>query len=165
MVLWVIPNPEVTSILQSEIDRLAGLHQTTSFLPHITAARLPAKTSDEIVKALNVIAQKINTHSMSFGEIRFSSNPYQKMVIELEDSPFFSELSQAVDLVFEEPCSKNEFHCSLMYGYGSTNLLQQEKQKTLDQLPEEWFAHELAVVSLNGEPDKWRVIHQKKFIK
>ncbi|MEX2455982.1 MAG: hypothetical protein WD381_01655 [Balneolaceae bacterium] len=164
--LWVIPNPEVTSILQSEIGRLAKLHQTTSFLPHITAARLPVKTPDETetIKTVDKVSQRIQNHSISIGEIKLSSKPYQKMVIALGDSLFFSELGMAIDSAFQEPCSKKEFHCSLMYGYTSNDVLGNEKQKVLDRLPEEWFAHELAVVLLNGGPDEWKIVHQKKLM-
>lgn len=88
LALWIIPNPEVLSILQSEIDRLAELHQAIPFPPHITAARLPVRTPDEIVKMIDEVSQRIHSHSISIGEIRLSSNPYQNMVIDLEDSPF-----------------------------------------------------------------------------
>lgn len=165
MALWVIPNPEVTTELQLEIDRLAELHQAVSFLPHITAARLPAKTPDELVNLIENVSQRIKSHSISIERVRFSSKPYQKMVIQLKVSSFFEELSQAIDTVFQEPCSKNEFHCSLLYGYTPNHLLENEKQEILERLPDEWFARELAVILMNGGPDEWRIIHRKKLTK
>ncbi len=162
MALWVIPNPEVTSVLQAEIVRLAKLHQATSFLPHITAARLPESTPYEISKLIDEVSQRIKNHSIFIERIRFSSKPYQKMVIQLEESSFFKELGQAIDTVFQEPISKNEFHSSLMYGYTSKHLLENEKLEILDRLPDEWFAYELVVVLLNGGPNEWRIIHRKK---
>ncbi len=151
-------------VLQDEIDRLSKLHQATSFLPHITAARLPVKTPDEIVKALDEITERVNNHTISFGNIELGSKPYQKMVVDLNYTRFFSELSEAVDSAFQEPCSKNEFHCSLMYGYTPDNLLENEKIKISERLPEGCIAYELAVVRLNGGPDEWRILHQKKMM-
>lgn len=83
------------------------------------------------------------------------------MVVELNNTPFLSELSDAVDLAFQNPCSKNEFHCSLMYGYTPTSKLKGEKTDIMEHLPDECFAYELAVVLLNGGPDEWSVIHRK----
>lgn len=87
------------------------------------------------------------------------------MVIDLEESSFFSEMSHALDFVFQESISKNEFHCSLLYGYTPNHLLENEKKEILGRLPDEWFAHELAVVLLDGGPDDWRIIHRKKLKK
>jgi len=152
-------------MLQSEIDRLSERHQTQSFLPHITAARLPVKTLDEIVLALDGIAQQMSNYTISFGELKLSSNPYQNMVIHLNYTPFLSELSEAVDRAFQEPCSKNEFHCSLLYGYTSISKLKGEKSAIEKRLPDNCFAYELAVVLLNGGSDEWRVIYRKKLRK
>lgn len=84
------------------------------------------------------------------------------MVIDLEVSTFFNELSQAVDSALQTTCSKREFHCSVMYGYTPNRILENEKQEIKGRLPEEWVAHKLAVALLNGGPDEWRIIHQKK---
>lgn len=162
MGLWIIPNPDVVSILQSEIDRLAELYQARSFLPHITAARLPVEPPEKVEEALSVIAQQIDNYSIPFGDIELRPNPYQKMVIDLNHSTFFDEMSLSVDSTFKGSYSKREFHLSLLYGYTPNHLLESEKDKIFDRLPDECFARELAVVLLNGEPDEWRELFIEK---
>ena len=159
----MVPDPETQNILQSEIDRLSATYNTPAFFPHITVGKLPEHSIKNAGVVLRQIVMSIKHHEIFFGNTVAGNSPYQKLTVEVDPSPLFTELKSDISDLFGNNFNKDEYHASLMYGQIPTQNLTQETERSVLKSRQNSFAHKLVAVDISGEPKEWIPVATEEF--
>jgi len=117
--IWLRLSDEQEASLQALIERLAGVHGTVPFQPHLTVCSPQSEAfwdaAAEYVRRSEALPLRVGKKRISFS----TTAPMMAVVINVEDTPdlrtFREDLRRITDAV--EPPTP---HISLLYGVGET---------------------------------------------
>lgn len=165
-VIWMIPEPGSAKIIQAEINRLSDQFGTQAFQPHITTCRIPETVSlSEAEQKLDQITAQHFPFEVRFSELKTSAHPFQKLTLSLAYSENCNSLLNKLNKFFNDNRKFADLHLSLLYGYLSGSKFESKISETRKRLPDSITIPALAIVKLNGEPENWEILSEKKLSK
>jgi 2'-5' RNA ligase len=163
-VVWLLLSDESSRDVKTWMKLLRNKTESPFFVPHLTLVR-PSDQLDEqqIIRETEKISDGQKPLRLNVTGIESGSSRYQAFYLKVEPSESLTVLHAKLENAMSKP-GENEFnpHVSLLYGsLSGTSRIELEK---MIQLPEQYqmTGNSLAVVRLNGTPEKWRIVHQSK---
>jgi 2'-5' RNA ligase len=162
-VVWLLLSAESSRTVENWIGILAEETGSPVFKPHLTLARIPVQVGfNEMQRITDNLAKSFNPVNLNVTGTEYGTSPYQSFFLKINmDYPLRSLHSSLLESINNNN-SDHDFnpHISLHYGYltesGKDNL------KHIIQIPEDINMRGdcLALVKLNGKPDKWSIVHK-----
>lgn len=161
--IWLLPDEMSSTLIQSAIRSLSEIFSSVSFLPHITLTGIPEGPSFSILKGfIKDLSESVKTFSVHTNEVICGRAPYQRFKLEVEDNLNLFKLSAECDKKFKGDYSKyGDFHFSLFYGFNRCEEIRDRFEKIDVNLPSKLYVQKIAVVKLDGPPEKWEMIYSR----
>lgn len=163
-VLWLLTDNSRQPFYHKTILECANIFNGPFFVPHITLGRIPENKRELASGLIHRLAKEDDPFSMETLNVQCRENPYQKLVITLQQEGKYLDLCEAADACFEEECSKRKDpHISLLYGYQDCGIIKNKIESIQSSTPQTAEVNEIAIVELNGRPVDWKIAERVEF--
>src|SRR3989338_2213040 len=162
--LWVVPTPQIKSILEKIILDLSEKYQGPKFEPHMTLLGDIETSEEEILKKTKELASIVKPFTCVLGEISFSTTYFQNVFVRVKSSANLMEANLAAKQIFNVGNNLFMPHISLLYG--EHDISTREKIASKIQLPSDmsFQAEKISVVtSFSKNPRDWQHVVEFSF--
>ncbi len=156
-VLWLLPEKKYTDQIYILIQNLAKEYKSHTFFPHITLSSCPDNCSKNfLIHMADQLAEEFSAFSTKTLEIGSLNNEYHSLYIQVNNSKPLLSLRNSARKIMNMK-SENDFypHISLFYGFLTPDQRNRIKISLPGQIPESICMDRIALIRLNGQPDKW----------
>ncbi|NBB77367.1 MAG: hypothetical protein GVY02_08310 [Bacteroidetes bacterium] len=162
---WLTFGGSTEQHLQREINRFAVEFGSVVFQPHITLASVDGKhDEDKLMQAAKNLNETLTPFYLNTGEVRCSSNPYQKLTIEIPHCDSLDLAHNLADQLLGGEVSKRAYpHISLIYSQDSCTSIERFLEKEPQTVPEEVQCRGVSLVKCKGVPQQWVTLKAGSF--
>lgn len=159
--LWILPDPKSEKDFLKIIRRCSALHNSETFLPHITISRVPDLPVQELKDRILRITENHSRFKMETDGVVCRSEPYQKICLRCIPNHSFKLLTEAIDRSFGGSFSKKtDPHISMLYSDSPckrlSGLLEELNRLKITSKPVN--CQRLGLVRFSGTPSDWKLL-------
>ncbi|MBI2334274.1 2'-5' RNA ligase family protein [Candidatus Daviesbacteria bacterium] len=162
--LWIVPNPQIKSILEKIILDLSQEYGGPYFEPHMTLLGDIEVSEKEILEGTQKLASSIKPFALTLGEISFSTTFFQNVFVRVKSNAKLMDANLKAKQVFKMDNNLFMPHISLLYG--DHDMSTREKiASNIELSPDLSFrAEKISVVtSSSRNPRDWQHVVQFSF--
>ncbi|MDX1591236.1 MAG: hypothetical protein R3283_04700 [Balneolaceae bacterium] len=162
--IWLLPDETSSNLLSAAIESLSKSLSSPLFLPHITLASVPSDSDSEILlDNLDQFASDRQELIVRAKDLICGKPPFQRYYLLLKESETLQQFSETMDSLLGGNYSrKTNYHISLYYGFESCDEIRVAYDHGNMDLPNEMYIQSIALVNIDGYPEEWEILGQRK---
>ncbi len=159
--LWIVPEGEVKTTLETMVNEFASETGSATFIPHMTLIGDLIATEADAIAVSKAIAEKSQPLDIRLVSAETMDEFYRCVFVKAEANEALAGLYATTHEVF--PAASGEHfikmpHLSVLYGQYDEATKQGYADRAQQQLPLSWAATKLTLLYTEGQPENWKTV-------